>query len=81
MRLQICWLLTILLVVVCVSSQGLDLSQWMGLDQVKSKSLSEITLLGSHDSASFSVDGKNVQGNFTIQIVKGIRSLFSQNQE
>lgn len=46
---------------------------WMSHCSVKSKTLSQITLLGSHDSASITLNGKNLNGKISsLKLTKGV---------
>jgi hypothetical protein len=45
-----------------MSYSKLNPSNWMSHEKVRSKTLSELTLLGSHDSASITINGKTLNG-------------------
>jgi hypothetical protein len=45
-----------------ILSKDISLSNWMNQPVVKNKTLKEITLPGTHDSGSYSIGGKLIEG-------------------
>jgi hypothetical protein len=53
---------TVLICCITLPFTTLNTKRWMSHPQIKQKTLREITLLGSHDSTTYSMKGEDIQG-------------------
>lgn len=50
-----------------VRLEKVNMNQWMSQPQIRNKKLNEITIPGTHDTASYSINGKLIESKINLE--------------